>query len=182
LIVSDRTLRKKAGKWFPKGLKIGPSSVDLTLGDSFAYPDPRFGGITLGEPVAFKKSTADKWTLAPHRFVLATTQECVDIPDGVAAFVSGRSSIGRLGLQVQNAGFIDAGFCGQITLELANQTQFPIVLIPGVRICQIVFVRQDRRSRNPYSGKYQGQIGATPSRLEQDFKGQPGASPGCVAS
>jgi len=40
----------------------------------------------------------------------------------MAAYVEGRSSIGRLGLQLQNAGFIYAGFHGQITLELENQS------------------------------------------------------------
>jgi len=45
----------------------------------------------------------------------------------MAAYVEGRSSIGRLGLQVQNAGFIDVGFHGQITLELENQSGYSIV-------------------------------------------------------
>ena len=45
----------------------------------------------------------------------------------MAACVEGRSSIGRSGLQVQNVDFFDAGFHGQITLELENQSGFPIV-------------------------------------------------------
>jgi dCTP deaminase len=86
----------------------------------------------------------------------------------MAAYVEGRSSIGRLGLQVQNAGFIDAGFEGQITLELENQSPFPIVLQVGVRICQIVFVQMLETAEQPYAGKYLNQRGATPSRLDQD--------------
>ena len=86
----------------------------------------------------------------------------------MAAYVEGRSSIGRLGLQIQNAGFIDAGFHGQITLELENQSSFPIVLQSGVRICQIVFVQMNADAEKPYCGKYNGQTGATPSRLEVD--------------
>ncbi|MGA1473390.1 MAG: dCTP deaminase, partial [Burkholderiaceae bacterium] len=69
---------------------------------------------------------------------------------------------------VQNAGFVDAGFCGQITLELANQTQYPITLDIGMRICQVVFAWQEKASENPYDGKYQRQLGATGSRLFQD--------------
>ena len=86
----------------------------------------------------------------------------------MAAYVEGRSSIGRLGLQVQNAGFIDAGFEGQITLELENQSPLPIVLQVGVRICQIVFVQMLETAEQPYAGKYLNQRGATPSRLDQD--------------
>ena len=82
--------------------------------------------------------------------------------------MEGHSSIGRLGLQVQNAGFIDAGFHGQITLELENQSGFPIVLKKGVRICQIVFVQMSHSAEKPYSGKYDGQSGATASLLEVD--------------
>jgi dCTP deaminase len=45
----------------------------------------------------------------------------------MATYVEGHSSIGHLGLKVQNAGFFDAGFHGQITLKLENQSGFPIV-------------------------------------------------------
>ena len=44
----------------------------------------------------------------------------------MAAYVEGRSSIGRLGLQVQNAGFIDAEIHGQITLELEMNPDFQL--------------------------------------------------------
>ena len=86
----------------------------------------------------------------------------------MATYVEGSSSIGRLGLQEQNAGFIDAGFHGQITLELENQSGFPIVLKKGVRICQIVFVQMKRSAELQYNREYCGQSGSTPSRLEVD--------------
>ena len=86
----------------------------------------------------------------------------------MAAYVEGRSSIGRLGLQIQNAGFIDAGFYGKITLELENQSPHTIILKPGIRICQIIFVQMTTEANNPYSGKYLGQDAATPSKLHQD--------------
>ena len=70
----------------------------------------------------------DEFVLEPNHFVLASTAEYIRVPHDMAAYVEGRSSIGRLGLQVQNAGFIDAGFNGQITLELENQSGFPVVL------------------------------------------------------
>ena len=86
----------------------------------------------------------DEFVLEPNHFVLASTAESILVPHDIAAYVEGRSSIGSLGLQVQNAGFIDAGFHGQITLELENQSGFPIVLKKGIRICQIVFVQMRR--------------------------------------
>ena len=169
MIISDVGLKKLVAQgYLPDGLTIGPSSVDLTLSDSFGWPKPQQEEIILGEPVPHEQVTTDRFVLQPQRFVLASTAEILRVPENMAAYVEGRSSIGRLGLQVQNAGFIDAGFHGQITLELANQSPFPIVLKKGTRICQIVFVQMSEPALKPYAGKYGGQIGATPSRLEAD--------------
>ena len=82
--------------------------------------------------------------------------------------VEGRSSLGRLGLFIQNAGWVDPGFHGEITLELFNANRCAIKLQAGRRIGQLVFARMDRAARNPYCGKYQGQRGATGSRVFLD--------------
>ena len=82
--------------------------------------------------------------------------------------VEGRSSLGRLGLFIQNAGWVDPGFHGEITLELFNANRCAIRLQAGRRIGQLVFARMDRAARNPYRGKYQGQRGATGSRVFLD--------------
>ncbi len=82
--------------------------------------------------------------------------------------VEGRSSLGRLGLFIQNAGWVDPGFHGEITLELFNANRCAIKLQAGRRIGQLVFARMDRAAQNPYRGKYQGQRGATGSRVFLD--------------
>ena len=129
MIIPDIGIKKLVEEGFlPAGLTIGPSSVDLTLSDSFSWPKPDKDKITLGEAVPHKQVQTDEFVLKANHFVLASTAESIHVPHDMAAYVEGRSSIGRLGLQVQNAGFIDAGFHGQITLELENQSGFPIVL------------------------------------------------------
>jgi dCTP deaminase len=87
--------------------------------------------------------------------------------------VSGRSSIGRRGLFVENAGFIDPGFGGQITLELLNARPQPLVLRVGQKICQVKISQLGQPAERPYGSskrrsKYQGQCGATSSRLQLD--------------
>ena len=82
--------------------------------------------------------------------------------------VEGRSSLGRLGLFIQNAGWVDPGFHGAITLELFNANRCAIKLQAGRRIGQLVFARMDRAAQSPYRGKYQGQRGATGSRVFLD--------------
>ena len=109
------------------GLTIVPSSVDLTLLDSLSWPEQEIDKIILGESVPHKQVQKDEFVLEPNHFVLYSTEESIRVPHDMVAYVEGRLSIGRLGLQVQNSGFIDAGSHGQITLELENQSGFPIV-------------------------------------------------------
>lgn len=169
MILSDVDLKRlvETGH-LPKGLSIGPSSVDLTLGRSFSWMEPTNGKIILGQPVPHKTIEDDSFLLEPNQFILATTEEYIRVPNDMAAYVEGRSSIGRLGLQVQNASFIDGGFHGKITLELENQSGYPIELKAGIRICQIVYFKMSTEAEKPYCGKYNDQSLATPSRLEED--------------
>jgi dCTP deaminase len=80
------------------------------------------------------------------------------------------SSIGRLGLVVHaTAGFVDPGFKGTLTLEIANFNSVPIVLRPGLPICQLSFMALDRPAERPYGhpdlgSHYYGQVEATESR------------------
>ena len=82
--------------------------------------------------------------------------------------MEGRSSIGRIGLLVENAGWVDPGFEGELTLELYIANRLPIRLSSGRRICQLLFARMDRPSSEPYQGKYQGQRKTVDSLVFQD--------------
>lgn len=170
MMLSDDELfdLQKAG-CLPLDAHIGPCSVDLRLGNTFTYSRlGHFDNYTLGMEYPTATLKTGLYTLQSQGFVLATTFEKIKVPNTLGAIVHGRSSIGRCGLQVQNAGFIDSGFEGQITLELFNQSKHAIELIAGVRICQISFFQLGTRCRHPYSGKYQNQLGATPSRIHLD--------------
>ena len=155
-------------KYPRKEVYIGPASVDLTLSMSFSVPK-NMNIVKMDTESFYDQHYSKQYLLQPAGFVLASTQETVKLPDYISAFVQGRSSIGRLGLQIQNAGFIDAGFQGQITLELHNQGPNPILLEADTRICQIVFFQQIKSSKIPYQGKYQNQTGAVGSRLYLDL-------------
>jgi len=113
-------------------------------------------------------ASTDPVVLPPKCFVLATTREKIILPDNIGAFVTGRSSVGRLGLFAENAGWIDPSFNGEITLELFNGSDFPIKLEMDRRIAQILLVEVDKECENPYKGKYQNQAGATASRIYLD--------------
>lgn len=73
-----------------------------------------------------------------------------------------------MGLFIQNAGWVDPGFQGEITLELYNANRCAIELKAGRRIGQLVFAQMDNAALHPYNGKYQGQKGATGSKVFLD--------------
>lgn len=147
---------------------VNPASVNLRLGDTFLRPRAD-QLVVLGGHVEYDAVHADngELTMRPGEFILATTAETVRVPRVCAAFVQGRSSIGRAGLSVQNAGFVDPGFEGKITLELKNDTPCPIVLKVGYEVAQLVLM-DAADVVNLYRGKYQGQDDVTGSRMYMD--------------
>lgn len=174
MILSDKTILKMLDE---KSLvinpvtkeQIQPASVDIRLGNTFSVVDDTPSNIiTLESQMNYKTITTDTYLIMPGEFVLATTMEYFELPDNLTAFVEGRSSLGRMGLFIQNAGWVDPGFKGEITLELYNANRCAIELKAGRRVGQLVFAEMDAPAINPYNGKYQGQMGATGSRVFMD--------------
>lgn len=146
----------------PEEIQYQPASLDIRVGDSYwnAYAD-------------VMREDCDELVIEPNTFYLTTTEETVTLPDNLSAVVTGRSSIGRKGLIIHTtAGWIDAGFSGEITLEVFNFNNEPVTLEAGTRIGQLVFFQMDKSAEEPYgsksTSKYQGQSGPTGSRLEED--------------
>lgn len=149
--------------------QIQPASIDIRIGNTYSVvEDSSSGIIDLNGEIVYKQITAEKYILLPGQFVLATTMEYFELPDNLTAFVEGRSSLGRMGLFIQNAGWVDPGFKGEITLELFNANRCAIELRAGRRVGQLVFAQLDDTALNPYRGKYQGQRGATGSKVFLD--------------
>jgi dCTP deaminase len=186
VILSDRTIREElaSGRIViePLGDRcIQPSSVDLHVDRYFRVfrnhtmrvIDVKEDQQELTELVEMKDD--DPFILHPGEFVLGSTIERVRVPDDLVARLEGKSSLGRLGLLIHStAGFVDAGWDGQLTLELSNVATLPITLYPGMKIGQISFLRMTTAAENPYGSsvigsKYQGQIGPRASRYFENF-------------
>jgi dCTP deaminase len=105
----------------------------------------------------------------------------VVLPDDLVGRLEGRSSLGRIGLLIHStAGFIDPGWDGQLTLELANVANLPIKLTPYLRVAQLSLFQATAPAMHPYGSsdlhsKYQGQTGPTPSRFYKDSERDPGS-------
>jgi len=86
MIIPDVELKKLVEQgYLPEGLNIGPSSVDLTLADSFSWPAPKQDQIVLGEAVHHEELKTSRYVLEPNHFVLASTSELIRVPVNMAA-------------------------------------------------------------------------------------------------
>ena len=173
MILSDKTIRElltsgQLGISPLEDYQIQPASVDIRLGNSFCMIKSGNNILKMDSPIEYHAISAENFLLLPKQFVLATTIEYFRLPPNLTAFVEGRSSIGRMGLFIQNAGWVDPGFEGEITLELFNASDHAIELCTGRRVGQLVFAQMDFDAEKIYSGKYQGQRNATGSRIHFD--------------
>ena len=65
------------------------------------------------------------YELEPGEFALFSTIETVTLSSGIVGQVMGKSSLAREGLITENAGLVDAGFSGTLTLEFSNISRIP---------------------------------------------------------
>ena len=145
---------------FDKESQLQPASVDLRLGSK---------QFNLRNHVEQEGDELVFYPACHGNFYLAHTKEEVSIPSGLAASMWGRSSIGRKGLIIHTAGWIDPGFEGQLVLEIANFSDTPVRLPAGQRVCQLTFheVSPPIEDYGEKEGsKYQDQRGIQQSRLE----------------
>lgn len=157
-------------------IQIQPNGIDVRLGTHFKFAEPQDEPVEPDEGHDFIECfdvNNDGVTVRPDDFVLATTKERVEVPPDLTAVLDGRSSVGRIGITVHStAGRIDAGYEGEITLEISNESPSPVRLYPEMRMGQLVFEQMTSPAERPYGSErgssYQEQAGATESELGTD--------------
>ena len=144
---------------------VRENGVDLRIGDEVAIllnnPEPLDPDNILNYDLReyYKIIKVDRgFVLQPYMKVLISTLEYISMPNDLAGFVELRSTFARLGLSIPPT-IIDAGFKGQLTLEVHGGA-FPVLLKKGMRFAHVVFMKLFSRT-DPYKGKYQGQKGVT---------------------
>ena len=161
--------------------QFGSCSVDFRLGTEFnVFEHSRYPYIDLKSKTAFegimrsvKVEPGEPFILQPREFVLAITEEKLELDSDVLGRLEGRSSLGRIGIIVHGtAGLFDPGWSGKATLELSNLGRMPVALYPGMRICSFTFEQLSTPSSMPYgskpNSKYVGQTQPLASRLDRE--------------
>ena len=151
---------------------IRENGLDLKLGNEIAIHNPDLKADFVLDPgneehlkIEYIKQKSDERLVLPsNQQVLLTTHEYIEMPDNLMGFVELRSSWARHGLSMPPT-IIDAGFKGDITLEVINHSTHNIALKPGVRFAHIIFAATMNRVKNTYAGKYLGQRGIRTPKL-----------------
>lgn len=176
MILPDKLIKEQIElgslKIIPLPDKIEGSSVDLTLSNKFKKLIAPMVDIHDKKTFQYEEIESDEIIFSPGEFMLGATNETIELSPKISAFVQGRSSIGRLGLAIEIAGFVDAGFKGTITLEMLNVSNKPIKIYAGSKICQIIFVEMKEEPEVPYnikkSQKYMNQIKPEGSKIYEE--------------
>jgi dCTP deaminase len=132
---------------------INTASLDVRLGN-ILYVEEGGGVLDYRErqrPV-MKQVEVDPehgYVVSPGQFFLAHTIEKCNFPDDLAALFRIKSSMGRIGLEHMDAGWVDPGFNGSLTLEFKFMlNSHSVRLRPGDRIGQLIFFRGNKVSED----------------------------------
>lgn len=146
----------------PESIHYNPNSIDVTLSPYIYFTK---ANPNILDPMKsrvedyFYLKQVDSFVLRPQQFILASVNESFDSTapyEGkyFSQIYDGRSTIARLGIMSHiSAGFGDYGFKGAFTLEVVNNSPFPIKLYSGMRIGQVYFTELDKNANSLiYSG------------------------------
>lgn len=155
---------------------LQPASYDVRLSNSFMSINENYlSPVDLGDSRTFEdlyvhhEITNGYYKLPAKGFVLARTEETINVPSDLVGILHGKSTRARLGLVIENAGFVDPGFSGQLTMEIYNQLPIPIYLRPGQTIAQVSFQTLTGSPDNIYGdtvlgSHYQNSVGVVGPR------------------
>lgn len=125
--------------------RLNPASYDILLGNTFLLNDA-YTSVVI-DPVKniyaktreVRVKDGEEFILRPGISVLGTSKDFFGSDDFLIQ-LSGKSSLARVGLMIHNtAGIVNPGHFLNITLEITNQNNIPIVLRPGMKIAQLTF-------------------------------------------
>ena len=147
-------------KWIPL---INPASLDVTIGENalllLSKDDAYFNSaFAIRDDVGnqFEEGClGPDSTLKPRGCMLLETEQVFKLPNNVCGMIRLKSTLGRQFYEHLEAGWIDPGYEGRLTLEIINHAYIDLPIYPGMRIAQIVFGWVEPPEQL-YQGRYQG--------------------------
>ncbi|MCK5023053.1 MAG: dCTP deaminase [Candidatus Aenigmarchaeota archaeon] len=170
MVLSNHCIRElmEAGKLVIDPIEdkqIQPASIDLKIADEILIV--KGSEINFGEEPEYERIKQDVITLPPKTHVLVRTSERIELPNDVGGIMKLRSSLSRVGVILNNAGWVDPGFKGTLTLSVFNSNDIPVKIKAGTRFSQLILLGLSKES-DGYSGKYADQKETTGSKAHLD--------------
>lgn len=171
-IIIDNGLHQASETETQRVISYGTSSYgyDVRLGNTFkifsnaknALIDP----LNMSDD-CYIDHVGDFCIIPPNSYILGHTIETFDIPRNVSVICVGKSTYARAAALV-NVTPIEAGFKGQVVIEIANASTLPLKVYANMGIAQFIFFESDEACEVSYAdrnGKYQNQTGITTARV-----------------
>lgn len=140
--------------------QLQPNGLDLTLASIEELTGPgRIGRSNAQRVLAPSSELAfddDGYVQLKPGPYIARLNEAVRLPADVMAIAKPRSSLLRSGVAVHNAVW-DAGYAGRSQVQVVVYNPSGFSLARDARIVQMVFLRLEAASDQPYKGQYQGE-------------------------
>src|SRR5260370_38617962 len=141
-------------------------SLDLRLGCYFLLPKaPTQAYLHPGShPSEHSNLTVHipirKYLVIPaHQTVLGATLEFIKLPYDVSGQILTKSSVARTFIVIETAPWIHPNYRGCLTLEIANVSNTPVLLYPGLPIAQLILMKVDGAEPTPVlTGTYFGPV------------------------
>ncbi len=153
-----------------RGDALSADSIDLTLGTHFLLPRvPPLPFVTLDQSELHSGQfrvhvPLGKYLVIPaHQTVLGATLEYIKLPVDLCGQILTKSSIARTFMVIETAPWIHPLYRGCLTLEIANVSNTPLLLHPGVQVGQLVLMTVEgvdpaEEGKKPLGGKYLGPV------------------------
>ncbi|MDO8640058.1 MAG: hypothetical protein Q7R33_00775 [Nitrosarchaeum sp.] len=148
--------------------RLNPNSYNLRLHNILKVYKNRELDLKLKNEVVDIVIPEEGYVIQPNEIYLGRTMEMTKTV-GFVPQIEGRSSIGRLGIDVhKTAGWGDDGFENFWTLEIVA-TQ-PVRIYPFIEFCQIIYMMVNGDASMKYKGKYQKTNDIDGSKMYEEFK------------
>ena len=158
---------------------ISEDSIDLRLGTDFSLT--RSDRLAVNVPGHARGGQFQKPLHVPlgrylvlpgHHTVLASTLEYIKLPPDLSAMVLTKSSWARTFITIETAPWVHPCYRGCLTLEIANVSETPITLYPGLHVAQLVVLEVTHRGRlrDQPSAPYLGTVRPEPPNFDPPKK------------
>jgi dCTP deaminase len=130
---------------------LGTNSYDVHLGRHLAVYADRVLDAKKHNKIEHFEIPEEGFVLQPGTLYLGVTEEYTET-HGTVPFLEGKSSIGRLGIDIHaTAGKGDVGFCNTWTLEISCVQ--PVRVYAGMPVGQLIYFVVDGEIENYYNKK-----------------------------